>query len=189
MARLPRRRRGAEEARCGLSVPVALIAAVAQNGVIGNKNAIPWRLPSDFAHFKRMTLGKPLIMGRKTFESIGRPLPGRTNIVVSRQPGYQPDGVLVISSLAAALEHAQSIAAADGAAEVMIGGGSQIYSEALPIADRLYLTQVALKPDGDTYFPEVNWAEWAEIDEMAVPPHPNDTAAFRIRAYQRQAMP
>src|SRR3954471_22704955 len=135
-----------------MSVPVALIAAIAENGVIGNKNGIPWRLPADFAHFKRMTLGKPLIMGRKTFESIGRPLPGRTNIVVSGQPGYQPDGVLVISSLEAALEHAQSIAAADGASEVMIGGGAQIYSETLLVADRLYLTRVALNPEGDSYF-------------------------------------
>ena len=168
---------------------MALIAAVAENGVIGNKNTIPWRLPSDFAHFKRMTLGKPLIMGRKTFESIGRPLPGRTNIVVSRQPGYQPDGVLVISSLEAALDHAQSIAAADGAGEVMIGGGSQIYSEALPVADRLYLTWVELKPEGDAYFPPVNWPEWVEIDEMKVAPHANDTATFRIRVYQRQAKP
>lgn len=172
-----------------MSVPVALIAAVAENGVIGNKNAIPWRLPADFVHFKRMTLGKPLIMGRKTFESIGRPLPGRTNIVVSGRPGYQPDGVLVISSLEAALEHAQSIAAADGASEVMIGGGSQIYSETLPVADRLYLTRVALNPEGDSYFPAVNWAEWAEIGEIEVPPHPNDTAAFGVKLYERRDKP
>ena len=92
---------------------------------------IPWRLPTDFAFFKRMTLGKPLIMGRKTFESIGRPLPGRTNIVVSRQKGYQPDGVIVIDTLDAALDHAQAIAAADRADEVMIGGGAQIYREAM----------------------------------------------------------
>lgn len=169
-----------------MSVPVALIAAVAENGIIGNKNAIPWRLPSDFAHFKRMTLGKPLIMGRKTFESIGRPLPGRTNIVVSGRPGYQADGVLVVSSLDAALDRAQSIAAAAGAVEVMIGGGAQIYAEALPAADRLYLTHVALRPEGDTYLPAINWAEWAEISEIEAPPHPNDSAAFRVKLYERR---
>src|SRR6187549_2233209 len=103
-----------------------MIAAVAENGVIGNGNAIPWRLPADFAHFKRTTLGKPLIMGRKTFESIGKPLPGRTNIVVTRQSGYAPDGVTVCHSLAEALSEAQAIAAATGAEEVMIGGGAEI---------------------------------------------------------------
>src|SRR3569623_811376 len=96
-----------------MTVAVAIIAAVAANGVIGHGNAIPWRLPSDFAQFKRMTVGKPLIMGRKTFESIGRPLPGRANIVVTRQEGYQPDGVIVAPSREAALERAQEIATAD----------------------------------------------------------------------------
>src|SRR5690606_3952955 len=105
----PGKRRGACKARSGrMTVAVAIIAAIAENGVIGNGNLIPWRLPGDFAHFKRMTMGKPLIMGRKTFESIGRPLPGRTNIVVTRQEGYQPPGVLVMSSLEAALDHAQA---------------------------------------------------------------------------------
>ena len=107
-----------------MTVAVAIIAAVAANGVIGHGNTIPWHLPSDFAHFKRMTVGKPLIMGRRTFESIGRPLPRRTNIVVTRQEGYQPDGVLVISSFEAALAHAQEIAVADRANEVMIGGSA-----------------------------------------------------------------
>ncbi len=172
-----------------MSVPVALIAAVAENGVIGNKNAIPWRLPSDFAHFKRTTMGKPLVMGRKTFESIGKPLPGRTNIIVTHQQDYQPAGVLVVSSLEEALERAQAIAATDGAGEVMIGGGAQIYAEALPIANRLYLTHVALEPEGDTWFPAINAQEWAEIEGIAVPPHPNDTAAFRVKLYERRRVP
>ena len=172
-----------------MSVPIALIAAVAENGVIGDKNAIPWRLPSDFAHFKRTTLGKPLIMGRKTFESIGRPLPGRTNIIVTHRGDYRPEGVLVVSSLEAALERAQAIAAADGASEVMIGGGAQIYAEALPLADRLYLTHVLLKPEGDTYFPAINPQEWAEIEEIQVPANPNDTAAFRVKLYERRRVP
>jgi dihydrofolate reductase len=168
-----------------MSVAVAIIAAVAANGVIGNGNAIPWRLPSDFAHFKRMTVGKPLIMGRKTFESIGRPLPGRTNIVVTRQEGYQPDGVIVISSLEAALEHAQTIAATDRANEVMIGGGAEIYAQALPIADRLYITHVGATPDGDAHFPAVNMEEWKESGVINVPASPNDSAAFRIKVYRR----
>ena len=172
-----------------MSVPIALIAAVARNGVIGNQNAIPWRLPSDFAHFKRMTLGKPLIMGRKTFESIGRPLPGRTSIVVTRQVGYQPEGVLVLPSLEAALERAQSIAETDHAGEVMIGGGAEIYRETLPVADRMYLSKVALAPEGDSVFPDVNWLEWAEIQAIPVSPSPNDTATYTITIYQRRPKP
>ncbi|MEO8757900.1 MAG: dihydrofolate reductase [Devosia sp.] len=168
-----------------MSVAVAIIAAVAANGVIGNSNGIPWRLPSDFAHFKRMTVGKPLIMGRKTFESIGRPLPGRTNIVVTRQEGYQPDGVIVVRSLEAALDEAQAIAANDRANEVMIGGGAEIYAQALPIADRLYITHVGANPEGDAHFPPVNMDDWKESGVINVPVSPNDSAAFRIKLYRR----
>lgn len=171
-----------------MSVAVALIAAVANNGVIGKGNHIPWHLPADFAHFKRMTMGKPLIMGRKTFESIGRPLPGRTNIVVSRQEGYQPDGVLVISSLEAALEHAQEIAKADRANEVMVGGGAEIYRQAMPHADRMYITQVELEPDGDAYFPPIDFEHWKPGGEIDVTPHPDDTASFRVRVYRRNPL-
>lgn len=171
-----------------MSVAVALIAAVAENGVIGNHGTIPWRLPGDFAHFRRMTMGKPLIMGRKTFESIGRPLPGRTNIVVSRHAGYQPDGVIVISSLEAALEHAQAIAKADRANEVMIGGGAEIYRQAMPFADRMYLTVVALQPEGDTFFPQIDFEQWKPGGEINVAPHPEDTASFRVRVYRRNPL-
>lgn len=171
-----------------MTVAVAIIAAVAENGVIGNGNAIPWRLPGDFAHFKRMTIGKPLIMGRKTFESIGRPLPGRTNIVITRQELYQPDGVIVISSLEAALDHAQEIAKADRANEVMIGGGAEIYRQALPFADRMYITQVGLEPEGDVYFPPIDFDQWKPGGEINVAPHPDDTAAFRVRVYRRNPL-
>ena len=169
-----------------MSVPVALIAAVADNGVIGADGAIPWRLPTDFAFFKRMTIGKPLIMGRKTFESIGRPLPGRTNIVVSRQKGYQPDGVLVIDTLDAALDHAQAIAAADRVDEVMIGGGAQIYGEAMSLADRLYVTHVALWPDGDTRFPNIDENVWEIEAEPEVLRTERDNADFRVAIYRRR---
>lgn len=171
-----------------MSVAVAIIAAIAENGVIGDGNHIPWRLPGDFAHFKRMTTGKPLIMGRKTFESIGRPLPGRTNIVVTRQEGYQPNGVIVVPSLDAALERAQEIAKADRANEVMIGGGAEIYRQALPFADRMYLTQVMLEPPGDTYFPPIDFEQWKPGGEVNVAAHPEDSAAFRVRVYRRNPL-
>ena len=171
-----------------MSVAVAIIAAIAENGVIGSGNHIPWRLPGDFAHFKRMTMGKPLIMGRKTFESIGRPLPGRTSIVVTRQEGYQPPGVIVTSSLEAALDQAQAIAKADRANEVMIGGGAEIYRQALPIADRMYITQVMLEPAGDTFFPAIDFEQWKPGGEVNVAAHPEDSAAFRVRVYRRNPL-
>ena len=169
-----------------MSVPVAMIVAVGENGVIGSDGAIPWRLPTDFAHFKRTTLGKPLIMGRKTFESIGKALPGRTNIVVTRQHGYQPEGVVVVDSLAAALERAQEIAAADGAGEVMIGGGGEIYSEAMPVAERLYVTHVSSSPAGDARFPTIDPKQWeveAELDKQRTE---RDSADFSVKVYRRR---
>ncbi|HEY0920903.1 dihydrofolate reductase [Devosia sp.] len=169
-----------------MTVPVALIAAVAENGVIGSGNAIPWRLPSDFAFFKRMTVGKPVIMGRRTFESIGRPLPERVNIVVSRAKGYQPEGVLVIDSLEAALDHAQAIAQADGASEVMVAGGETIYRAALPLADRLYISHVALAPEGDAFFPPIDPAAWTVVDQPRVPPSARDSTTFRVDVYERR---
>jgi dihydrofolate reductase len=168
-----------------MTVAVAIIAAVAANGVIGNANTIPWYLPSDFAHFKRMTRGKPLIMGRKTFESIGRPLPGRTNIVVTRHEGYYPAGVLIVRSLEAALAQGQQIAHQERANEVMIGGGAEVYAQALPIADRMYITHVGANPPGDTYFPAVSMQEWKESGVIDVPNNPQDSAAFRIKVYRR----
>lgn len=169
-----------------MSVPVAMIAAVAANGVIGAEGDMPWRLPTDFAFFKRMTLGKPLIMGRKTFESIGKPLPGRTNIVVTRQDPFRPDGVLVAHDLGAALERAQAIAAADGAAEVMIGGGETIYRAAMQETDRLYITHVDLSPEGDTRFPPIDPAVWEVEAEPEIVPGERDAARFHIVIYRRR---
>lgn len=169
-----------------MTVPVAMVAAVAENGVIGNKGGIPWRLPSDMAFFKRMTMGKPIVMGRKQYESVGKPLPGRTNMVVTRQRGYQPEGVLVVSALEAALEHAQAIASADRASEVMIIGGGNIYAQAMPFADRLYITHVALAPDGDTFFPVIDEAEWEAAETLDVPRTERDGAAFVVKLYTRR---
>lgn len=172
-----------------MSALVAMIAAVGSNGVIGADNGIPWRLPSDFAFFKRTTMGKPLIMGRKTFESIGKPLPGRTNIVVTRDQSFAPAGVEVVRSLEDALDLAQAIAARDGVDEVMIGGGGAIYAAMIPRADRLYITHVDAAPEGETTFPAIDPGEWSAVAEPEVPPDPRDSAAFRVRVYERRPDP
>lgn len=142
---------------------LALIYAVAQNGVIGHDNDLPWHLPEDMRHFKAVTMGKPIIMGRKTYDSIGRPLPGRTNIVVTRNPLFQAEGVSVVTSLNDALELAGRVAATTGADEAVVMGGAQIYRAALPLADRLYVTEVHADVEGDTLLPEVDWTLWREI--------------------------
>lgn len=142
---------------------LSMIVAAAQNRVIGRDNALPWYLPNDLKYFKQTTLGKPIIMGRKTYESIGKPLPGRTNIVITRQTDYQPDGVKVVHSVAEARDLAESVCLIDGQEEAMIMGGAEIYTLALPDADRLYLTEVHADVDGDAYFPEYDKTEWQEI--------------------------
>jgi dihydrofolate reductase len=170
-----------------MTIKVAMIAAVAENGVIGAGGTIPWRIPSDMAFFKATTMGKPIIMGRKQYETVGKPLPGRVNLVVSRQPGYQPDGVLVINDLGAAIEHGKVIAQADGVDEVMVIGGGQIYAEALPLADKLYISHVALAPEGDIRFPAIDPGDWVVADEPTVPTSNMDAASYRVRVYVRRA--
>jgi dihydrofolate reductase len=169
-----------------VTVPVALIAAVAENGVIGADGRIPWRLPTDFAFFKRTTMGKPLVMGRRTFESIGRPLPGRTSIVVTRRRDYAPEGVIAAPDLGEALRRAQEIAAAGGAAEVMVGGGALVYAEAMPLAQRLYVTHVALAPEGDTRFPPIDPDEWRVAERPDVVATARDSAGFVVNVYARR---
>ena len=141
---------------------LSLIVAMAENYTIGRDNGLPWRLPNDLAYFKRVTMGHPIIMGRKTFESIGRPLPGRTNIVVSRQEHWSHEGVSVVSSLPAALCMAREKAIQAQLKEVMLIGGATLYEQALPMAARLYLTQVHASVEGDAYFPKLNFDEWRE---------------------------
>ncbi len=142
---------------------VALIAAFAQNRVVGIDNTLPWHLPEDLKYFKRTTSGKAIIMGRKTYESIGRPLPNRTNIVVSRNPEFKADGVVTVSTLEEAITHAESVNHINGVDEVMIIGGAAIYEASLPMADRLYLTHVHANVKGDAYFPEVDLTAWNEV--------------------------
>ena len=136
---------------------VSLIVAMAQNGVIGRDNALPWRLPEDLKRFKAFTLGKMLLMGRKTYESIGRPLPGRTNLVLTRDRGFLAPGVVVVHSVEEALAHA-----ADN--ELVAIGGAEIYRLVLPFARRLYLTHVHADVPGDTYFPDFDPTQWADVE-------------------------
>ncbi len=170
-------------ARKGL--PLCLIAALAENRVIGRDNQLPWHLPADLKHFKALTLGKPIIMGRKTWDSLGRPLPGRLNLVVSRQAGLQLQGAEVFAALETALLRAEDWAREQGAEELMLIGGAQLYEQALPLAQRLYLTRVALRPEGDAWFPELDQRLWrreaAEVHEAV-----GDTPAYTFETWQRR---
>lgn len=155
---------------------LALIVALAENRVIGRNNQLPWYLPNDLRYFKQATMGKPIIMGRKTFDSIGKALPGRTNIVVSRQADYAvPEGVRLTNSLEQAIAIAEADALVNGVDEVMVIGGAELYALALPQASRLYLTQVHAVVDGDAWFPEWQQQQWREIareDYAAEGPNP-----------------
>ncbi len=142
---------------------IVLIAAFAQNRVVGINNALPWHLPEDLKYFKRTTTGKAIIMGRKTYDSIGRPLPNRTNIVISRNSELSIEGVKVVDSLQAAIDLAKEVNFINGVEEVMVIGGASIYEEALPQADRLYITHVHAEVAGDAYFPEVDFSQWQEV--------------------------
>ncbi len=136
---------------------ISIIAAMAKNRVIGRNNYIPWKLPEDMKRFKELTTGKPVVMGRKTFESIGRPLPNRANIIVTRDKNYKADNCVVVHSAG------EAIKAAKGNEEVMIIGGAEIYKQFLPRADRLYLTLIDKEFEGDAYFPEFDKNEWEEV--------------------------
>jgi dihydrofolate reductase len=168
-----------------MTVKIAMIAGVAENGVIGSDQTIPWRIPSDFAYFKRTTLGKPIIMGRKQYETVGKPLPGRTNIVVTRQTDYQPEGVLVFNDADKAIEKAREIARADGVDEIMIIGGGDLYAQLMNRADRLYITHIDLAPAGDVRFPAIDPAIWTVVDVPDVPSNPKDEASYRVKVYER----
>lgn len=163
-----------------MPVRLALIAAVARNGVIGRHGDLPWRIPADLQFFKSTTMGKPLIMGRRTFESIGKALPGRTNIVVTRSAGFTADDVEV----AADFDQALVIADRHGGNEIMVIGGGEIYATALPRADRLYLTEVHIDAEGNVFFPELDRTQWREVsrDDRAAE---GDTPAFSFVTLDR----
>ena len=137
-------------------IAIVLVAAVAENGVIGRDNALPWRLKSDLRRFRARTWGKPIVMGRKTFQSLGKPLPGRTNIVVSRDRDFSAPGVVIAPDVRAALETARGDALRRGADAIAVIGGAEIYAETLPIADRLDVTLVKARPEGNVRFPPID---------------------------------
>lgn len=150
------------------SLPVAIVVAVADNGVIGRGNALPWDLPDDLQHFKRTTMGRPIIMGRKTFESIGRPLPGRLNIVLTRDDAWQAAGVSVATSMEQAIDIAEGQAMMDGADSVMVIGGAEVYRQALPFTSRVFLTRVHGKVHGDAFFDLGQIALWRELSRLEI---------------------
>ncbi len=160
---------------------ISLISAMAHHRVIGFKNQLPWHLPADLKHFKAITLDKPILMGRKTFESIGRPLPGRKNIILSRATNLIISGCEVANSLQAALSLARP------AEELMVIGGAEIYKACLPLADRLYLTLIDLEAEGDTYFPEWKPEEWKEINRETHSPDANNSYAYTFLTLSKLA--
>lgn len=165
-------------------LPLSLIAALGENRVIGVDNSMPWHLPGDFKYFKATTLGKPIIMGRKTWDSLGRPLPGRLNIVVTRQAGLQLEGAEVFTSLEAAVQRAEEWATEQGVGEVMLIGGAQLYAQGLAQADRLYLTRVALSPEGDAWFPEFDLTDWTLVSHVENPAV-DDKPAYSFEVWER----
>jgi len=166
------------------SLPLSLIAALGENRVIGVDNSMPWHLPGDFKYFKATTLGKPIIMGRKTWDSLGRPLPGRLNIVVSRQAGLVLEGAEVYPSLEAAVVRAEEWAKAQGVDELMLIGGAQLYAQGLAQADRLYLTRVALSPEGDAWFPEFDLEQWKLVSNVENPAV-EDKPAYNFEVWEK----
>lgn len=168
-----------------MSVRVSHVVAVAMNGVIGLEDELPWRLPSDLKRFKQITMGKPVVMGRKTWESIGRPLSGRANIVVTRSSDFSVKGVRVASSIDGAMELAHSLALDMGADEICIIGGGEIYRQTLPATSRIYLTRVMTEMAGDTYYPELDMDEWEEVAREHHIEGPNDTADFDLITLER----
>ena len=166
---------------------VSLIAAVGANGVIGDGTGMPWRLSTDMKRFRQITMGKPIIVGRTTFETFGKPLAGRTNIVVTRRSGYRPAGALVAGSPEAALEFASDILAESDGDEAMVVGGGEIYFATMARADRLYITHVAAEPAGTAHFPPIDPAVWQAVSREAVPAGERDSAATTFSVYERTA--
>ena len=164
---------------------LALITAMTCDRVIGRDNGLPWRLPKDMRHFMRTTLGKPVIMGRRTLESMPGPLPRRTNIVLTRQPGYAAAGIEVAADFPEALDIAGRQCRQDGVDTAFVIGGAPVYAAGLPLATRLYVTWVEAAVEGDTWFPEVDWRRWQETASTPCPADADHDHAFRIVVYDR----
>ncbi|PRD45156.1 diacylglycerol kinase [Phyllobacterium phragmitis] len=164
---------------------ISIVVAISENGIIGCDNGLPWRLSTDMKRFRAVTMSKPIIMGRKTWESIGRPLPGRANIVVTRDPDFAVDGIDVAGSVEDALALARGRAEEAGADEICVIGGGDIYRQTLPLADRLYVTEVLGEVVGDTYFPAIDPADWRKVSAEEVPAGEKDSHATRYIVYER----
>jgi dihydrofolate reductase len=171
----------AEEPR----IDIVLLAAVADNGIIGRDNGLPFRQSSDLKRFKQLSMGKPLVMGRKTYLSIGKPLPGRTNIVVTRDPSFNAVGVVTAMNLDAAMTVARGDALRRGADAVVVIGGTDIFKQTMPLADRLEITHVHARPEGDVSFPPIEETHWRATDRSDHPAGPQDEASFSYVTYLR----
>ncbi|WP_336279534.1 dihydrofolate reductase [Bartonella sp. CB175] len=169
-----------------MTFPVYLIAAVAKNGVIGREGAMPWHLSTDLKRFKSLTWGRPIIMGRKTFDSIGRPLPERVNIVISRNRAFAAEGVIIAHSLSQAYSIAKRVASQNGADATFIIGGGEIFKQGLSIADKIFLTEVLDFIEGDSFFPVFDKKKWAITQTQYVPQGDKDSHATRFIIYERR---
>jgi dihydrofolate reductase len=176
---------GANPAAASRPVDIVLVVAVAENGVIGRDNAMPWRIKSDLQYFRSVTIGRPVVMGRKTFQSIGKPLPRRTNIVVSRDPSFAAAGVVAATDLTSALQAARGDALRRNADSIAVIGGTEIFRQMLPFANRLLVTEVHAKPEGDTYLPEMDPTLWCETERRRQPKGPDDDYGFSFVTYMR----
>jgi dihydrofolate reductase len=168
-----------------VALPLVSVVAAAENGVIGRDNGLIWRLKSDLRRFRALTIGRPLIMGRKTFLSIGKPLPGRETVVLTRDPGFAAEGVHVAHDLDEALRLGQEIGARLGADSVVIAGGAQVYAETMGIVDAIRLTVVRASPEGDAVFPAVSAADFRQLSREDHPAGPDDEFAFSFVDYAR----
>ena len=165
---------------------IVLVAAIGENNVIGSDGQLPWRLKSDLAHFRALTIGKPVLMGRKTFELIGKPLEDRTNIVLSRRFSQRVPGGVLATSLNAGLAMARQDAAKRGVDEIMVIGGGDVFADTMPMADRLEITHVHAAPKGDLYFPSIDPAVWREAARVEHGAAPGDSASFAVVTYLRR---
>lgn len=164
---------------------IVLVAAIGDNNVIGRGGQLPWHIRSDLQHFKRLTMNRPVVMGRHTFESLGKPLPGRTNVIITRDLSLRAPGAQIATSLDAALATARNDAKKRGVNEIMVIGGSNIFDKTMPIATRLEITHVHASPEGDRFFPEVNPAVWRQRSFKEHPAGPHDDHPFATATYDR----
>ncbi|WP_375614617.1 dihydrofolate reductase [Bartonella sp. AC535YNZD] len=169
-----------------MMISICFIAAVAENGVIGREGAMPWHLSTDLQRFKALTLGKPIIMGRKTWDSLGRPLPGRTNIVITRDCTFNAEGAVVAHSLSQACSLATSVASQNNVKEIFIIGGGEIFQQGLPMADKIFLTEVLASIEGDSFFPVFDKEKWIIVQTQDIPKGDKDSHPTRFVVYERK---